>query len=188
LNAVGHSEIFSSSQKDQKMINKMKLALASAVIATGMVSNAAYAATEQADATVQVLAAVQLTAVSDLDFGVVAASAAGGTVTIGASGTATPVATGVTAISGGAAASFKVAQASNGETIAFSVSNPTALAGPGTSIPLSGLTLSQSTLVYNSSLGLAAQPSIYVGGTISIGANQTAGTYTGTFDVTADYQ
>jgi hypothetical protein len=81
-----------------------------------------------------------------------------------------------------------VAQASNGETIAFSVSNPTALAGPGTSIPLSGLTLSQSTLVYNSSLGLAAQPSIYVGGTISIGANQTAGTYTGTFDVTADYQ
>jgi hypothetical protein len=52
------------------------------------------------------LAAVQLTAVSDLDFGVVAASAAGGTVTIGASGTATPVATGVTAISGGAAASF----------------------------------------------------------------------------------
>ena len=62
------------------MINKMKLALAGAVIATGMMSNAAYAATQQADATVQVLAAVQLSAVSDLDFGVVAASAAGGTV------------------------------------------------------------------------------------------------------------
>ena len=55
------------------MINKMKLALAGAVIATGMVSNAAYAATEQAQATVDVLAAVAITVDAPLDFGVVAA-------------------------------------------------------------------------------------------------------------------
>ena len=105
------------------MINKMKLALAGAVIATGMVSNAAYAATEQADATVQVLAAVQLSAVTDLNFGVVAASAAGGTVTLGAASGATPSATGVIAISGGAPASFQVTQATTGEVIALSVGN-----------------------------------------------------------------
>lgn len=166
------------------MINKMKLALAGAVIATGMVSNAAYAATEQADATVQVLAAVQLSAVSDLDFGVVAASAAGGTVSLGASAAAVPVGTGVIAISGGAAASFQVTQATNGEVIDLSVGNPTPLTGPGANIALSGLTLSNSSITFNS----AALQTVYVGGTISLNPNQVAGTYTGSFDVTAEYQ
>ncbi|MFN3747619.1 MAG: DUF4402 domain-containing protein [Sphingorhabdus sp.] len=166
------------------MINKMKLALAGAVIATGMVSNAAYAATEQADATVQVLAAVQLTEYQALDFGVVAASAAGGTVSISASGAATPVGTGVIAISGGSAARFRVTQATNGEVIDLAVGNPTPLVGTGANIALSGLTLSTSSITYNS----AALQDIYVGGTISLNPNQLAGTYTGTFDVTAEYQ
>lgn len=166
------------------MINKMKLALAGAVIATGMVSSAAYAATEQADATVQVLAAVQLSAVSDLDFGVVAASASGGTVTLGASATAAPVGTGVIAISGGSAAGFQVTQATNGEVIDLNVSNPTPLTGPGTNIALSGLTLSNASITFNS----ASLQTVYVGGTISLSPNQVAGTYTGSFDVTAEYQ
>lgn len=166
------------------MINKMKLALAGAVIAAGMVSNAAYAATEQADATVQVLAAVQLSAVSDLDFGVVAASAAGGTVSLGASAAAVPVGTGVIAISGGAAASFQVTQATNGEVIALSVGNPAPLTGPGANIALSGLALSNSSITFNS----ASLQTVYVGGTISLNPNQLAGTYTGSFDVTAEYQ
>ena len=167
------------------MINKMKLALAGAVIATGMVSNAAYAATEQADATVQVLAAVQLSAVTDLNFGVVAASAAGGTVTLGAASGATPSATGVIAISGGAPASFQVTQATTGEVIALSVGNTTPLSnGVGADIALSGLTLSNSSITFNS----ASLQTVYVGGTISLNPNQAAGTYTGTFDVTAEYQ
>ncbi len=166
------------------MINKMKLALAGAIIATGMVSNAAYAATEQADATVQVLAAVQLSAVTDLDFGVVAASAAGGTVTIGAASGATPSATGVIAIGGGAPASFQVTQATNGEVIDLTVGNPAALTGPGAPIALSGLTLSNASITFNS----ASLQTVYVGGTISLNPNQVAGTYTGTFDVTAEYQ
>jgi Mat/Ecp fimbriae major subunit len=183
MNAVGHSGIFSSSQKDQIMINKMKLALAGAVIATGMVSNAAYAATEQANATVDVLAAVQINVIDTLDFGVVAASAAGGTVTIG-TGSNTPTASGVTAISGGSRGSFQVTQATNGETIALSASNPTPLTSGANSIVLSGLALSTNSIVFNS----ASLQTVYVGGTISLGASQPAGNYTGTFDVTADYQ
>ncbi len=166
------------------MINKMKLALAGAVIATGMMSNAAYAATQQADATVQVLAAVQLSAVSDLDFGVVAASAAGGTVSLGASASAVPVGSGVIAISGGSAASFQVTQATNGEVIDLTVGNPAPLTGPGANIALSGLTLSNNSITFNS----ASLQTIYVGGTISLNPNQVAGTYTGSFDVTAEYQ
>ncbi|MCC6480434.1 DUF4402 domain-containing protein [Sphingorhabdus sp.] len=166
------------------MINKMKLALAGAVIATGMMSNAAYAATQQADATVQVLAAVQLSAVSDLDFGVVAASAAGGTVSLGASASAVPVGTGVIAISGGSAASFQVTQATNGEAIALTVGNPAPLTGPGANIALSGLTLSNNSITFSST----SLQTIYVGGTISLNPNQVAGTYTGSFDVTAEYQ
>lgn len=166
------------------MINKMKLALAGAVIATGMMSNAAYAATQQADATVQVLAAVQLSAVSDLDFGVVAASAAGGTVSLGASASAVPVGSGVIAISGGSAASFQVTQATNGEAIALTVGNPAPLTGPGANIALSGLTLSNNSITFSST----SLQTIYVGGTISLNPNQVAGTYTGSFDVTAEYQ
>jgi Mat/Ecp fimbriae major subunit len=166
------------------MKKMMKLALAGAAIATGMVSNAAYAATEQADATVQVLAAVQLSAVSDLDFGVVAASAAGGTVTVGASAAATPSASGVIAISGGSAASFQVTQATNGEIIDLTVDNPAPLTGPGADITLSGLTLSNASITFNS----ASLQTVYVGGTITLNPNQVAGTYTGTFDVTAEYQ
>jgi len=166
------------------MINKMKLALAGAVLAAGMGSNAAYAATEQADATVQVLAAVQLSAVTDLNFGIVAASAAGGTVTLAPSATAVPVASGVTAISGASAASFQVTQATNGQVIRLSVGNPSPLTNGSNTIPLSGLTLSNSSITFNS----ASLQTVYVGGTISLGANQAAGTYTGSFDVTADYQ
>ncbi|HMU22200.1 MAG TPA: DUF4402 domain-containing protein, partial [Sphingorhabdus sp.] len=150
------------------------------------VSNAAYAATEQADATVQVLAAVELSAVTDLNFGVVAASAAGGTVTIAAASGATPTASGVIAISGGAPASFQVTQATDGEVIDLTVGNPAALVGPSgsTPIPLSGLALSTSSITYSST----TPETVYVGGTISLGASQMAGTYTGTFDVTAEYQ
>ncbi|WP_397594761.1 DUF4402 domain-containing protein [Sphingorhabdus sp.] len=166
------------------MIKKMKLAVAGAVLAASMASNAAYAATEQADATVQVLAAVQLSAVSDLNFGVVAASAVGGTVTLAPTASAVPVGSGVIPISGGSAASFQVTQATNGEAIALSVGNPTPLTSGANSIPLSGLTLSNSSILFNS----ASLQTVYVGGTISLGANQTAGTYVGSFDVTAEYQ
>ncbi|MGL5839369.1 MAG: DUF4402 domain-containing protein [Sphingorhabdus sp.] len=166
------------------MKKMMKFALAGAAAATAMVSNSAFAATEQAEAKVQILAAVQLSAVTDLDFGIVAASAAGGTVTLGASGTATPVGSGVVTISGGSAASFQVTQATDGEVIALSVGNPTALTGPGANIPLSALTLSNNTITFDS----ANLQTVYVGGTISIGTNQVPGNYTGTFDVTADYQ
>ncbi|MBK7161938.1 MAG: DUF4402 domain-containing protein [Sphingomonadales bacterium] len=166
------------------MINKMKLALAGAVIATGMVSNAAYAATEQAQATVDVLAAVAITVDAPLDFGVVAASATGGTVTIGASAAATAAGTGVIAISGSSAGRFHVSQATNGETIDLTVGNPSSLTGPGAPIALSGLGLSTSSIVYSST----TPETVYVGGTISLNPNQTAGAYTGTFDVTAEYQ
>jgi Mat/Ecp fimbriae major subunit len=166
------------------MINKMKLALAGAVIATGMVSNAAIAATEPADATVEVLAAVEVTVDADLDFGVVAASAAGGTVTIVAASAATPSASGVTYISGGAPAEFRVTQASDGEVIDLTVDNPSPLTGAGTDIVLSSLTISATDITFDS----ANLETVYVGGTITLGANQAAGVYTGSFDVTAEYQ
>lgn len=165
------------------MINKMKLALAGAIVATGMVSTAAHADTETATATVEVLAAVELSAVTDLDFGVVAASAAGGTVSIG-TGSDTPTASGVIAISGGARASFQVTQATDGEVIALTVDNPTPLTGTGTDITLSNLALSTGSITFDS----GTLETVYVGGQITLGANQTAGTYTGSFDVTAEYQ
>jgi hypothetical protein len=108
----------------------------------------------------------------------------GGTVTLAPTASAVPVGSGVIPISGGSAASFQVTQATNGEAIALSVGNPTPLTSGANSIPLSGLTLSNSSILFNS----ASLQTVYVGGTISLGANQTAGTYVGSFDVTAEYQ
>ena len=88
------------------------------------------------------------------------------------------------AISGGSAASFQVTQATNGEAIALTVGNPAPLTGPGANIALSGLTLSNNSITFSST----SLQTIYVGGTISLNPNQVAGTYTGSFDVTAEYQ
>jgi Mat/Ecp fimbriae major subunit len=46
------------------------------------------------------------------------------------------------------------------------------------------LASSASTITFNS----ASLEDIFVGGTLTVGANQVAGTYNGNFTVTADYQ
>ena len=46
------------------------------------------------------------------------------------------------------------------------------------------LASSAATITFNS----ASLQDIFVGGTLSVGANQAAGTYNGSFTVTADYQ
>jgi hypothetical protein len=63
------------------MLNKSKIALAGAIAAAALVSTGANAATQTATAEVDILAAVQLAQNDGLDLGVVASSAAAGTVT-----------------------------------------------------------------------------------------------------------
>jgi Mat/Ecp fimbriae major subunit len=165
--------------KDQFMLNKKIALLGAAAIA--MVSTGANAATVSATAEVDILAPVTLAQTAGLDFGVVAAAAAAGTVTI------TPVAdtrtcsVGLACVGASNRGAFSVVGASS-FTVAITVDASTTLIGAGAPMSLA-LTPSTAAVV---ATGLPQ--TFHVGGTLTVGAAQAAGTYTGTYNVSADYQ
>jgi Mat/Ecp fimbriae major subunit len=115
------------------MLNKMKIVLAGAAAVAAMSSTAAYADTENATATVQILGAVELTKFADLDLGTVASGAAVGTVALPTSSN-TRTCTGVTCVGTASRARFQVTAATNGYVIAVSHSPTATLTGPGASM------------------------------------------------------
>ncbi len=167
--------------KDHIMLNKFKIALASSVIAAAMLSSGAQAATATGTARVEILVPVQLSTVTNLDFGLVAAGAASGTVVLPTASN-TRTCTSVTCVGTATRGSFQVTNASNGQTIQLSATNAT-LTGAGTNM-LVTTSLSNSSIVFNSS----SLQTVFVGGSLAVGTNQAAGVYTGSFTVTADYQ
>jgi Mat/Ecp fimbriae major subunit len=164
------------------MLNKMKIVLGGAAAVAAMSSSAAFADTESATATVQILGAVELTKFADLDLGTVASGAAAGTVALPTSSN-TRTCTGVTCVGTASRARFQVTAATNGYVIDVTHSPTATLTGPGASMSLA-LASSASSITFNS----AALEDIFVGGTLTVGANQVAGTYNGNFTVTAEYQ
>lgn len=164
------------------MLNKMKIALAGVAAVAAMSSSAAFADTESATATAQILGAVNLQKFADLDLGTIASSSAAGTVVLPTSSN-TRTCTGVTCVGTAARARFQVTAATNTYVVGISHSPTASLTGPGTAMPLT-LTASTNAITFNS----ASLEDIFVGGTLTVGANQAAGTYNGTFTVTADYQ
>ena len=163
------------------MLNKSKVALIGAIAAAGMFSNAANAATVSADARVNILAPVQLTQTAILDFGVVAAGAAAGTVTLPNNSNVQTCSVGLACVGAAQRGTFNVVGA-NGYNVAITVAASTSLTGPGAAM---ALTLNPSATVI-AATGLPQ--TFFVGGTLNVGAAQAAGTYTGNYNVSADYQ
>jgi Mat/Ecp fimbriae major subunit len=164
------------------MLNKMKIALAGVAAVAAMSSSAAFADTENATATAQILGAVNLQKFADMDLGTIASSSAAGTVTLPTASN-TRSCSGVTCVGTATRARFQVVAATNGYIIDISHSPTASLTGPGLAMPLT-LQASTAAVTFNS----ATLQDIFVGGTLTVGANQAAGTYNGTFTVTADYQ
>ncbi|APG61763.1 hypothetical protein LPB140_01750 [Sphingorhabdus lutea] len=164
------------------MLNKMKFAAAATILAASMGSTSAFAATQTANAQAEIISAVELSTVADLNMGVVAAGAAGGTVTLNASTGARTCSAALTCVGTATRGSFQVTNATNGYTVNLSVSASTNLTGAGAPMTLT-LTPSATSIVFNS----AALETVYVGGSLAVGANQTAGVYSGTYSVTANY-
>lgn len=167
------------------MLKMSKIALAGAAMVAALASTGANAATQNATAEAKIVAAVVLTKYADLDMGSVAVGATGGSVTLAASSaTSATCATGMTCFGTARAARLRVTTAAQGATILIGGSNSVSLTGPGTAMNLA-LSRSVSTI---SSYDSANLVDIYVGGVLTVGASQAAGTYNGTFNVTADYQ
>ncbi|MFL6709612.1 MAG: DUF4402 domain-containing protein [Massilia sp.] len=170
----------------------VKLALLAGLFTGAVLSMpGAHAANATANATSTVVAPIAIVKAADLSFGKFAATT-GGSVTISTTGvrTNTP---GVVQIGGGtlSAARFDV----TGETDAtFSIaitSSPTLSAGGGNTMAfatVSDLTAGNTVTgnVTSGTLTLGSQ-SIYVGGILTVGLAQAAGTYTGSVTATVEY-
>jgi hypothetical protein len=143
-------------------------------------------ATVSANATATIIAPIAITNSTDLAFGNVAVSATlAGTVVLSPLGVRTPTA-GVTlpAVTGTfSAATFSVT-GSGASTYAITLPASITLTG----VPSGTMTVDNFTSNPSGTGALTAgAQTLTVGGTLNVGAAQAAGTYTGTFNVTVNY-
>ena len=141
-------------------------------------------ATKDATGRALILIPLTLTKVKDLDFGTVITSSTSGTISIAADGSGPSVTGGVTRVPSVATSRAVFAGAgSAGQQVLIFLAPPASLSdGAGHSVPIS-LSLDNSRVTIDSTRAF----SVGVGGTVTIGANQAEGTYTGTFTVLAQY-
>lgn len=158
----------------------IKAAMASSVlVASVMGANAAHAATASADARANILQ--QVTVASDgsaLDFGTIVTGAAASTVSVSAGGRSCGA--GLVCSGAFSAAGFAVT-GTNGETVSVA-SDPNVTLNSGSNSMTANIVSSVSTMTLTGGVG-----TFNVGGLLNVGANQADGAYTGTFNVTVNY-
>jgi len=154
--------------------------------ALGLGATGAHAATATADATAEILQQVQIAQVSDLNFGtIVPDSVASGVVSVAANAAGTRTCAANLTCAGGASvtsASFDVTGA-NGLNVDITGLGGLTQLSDGTNNMAIALNGSAATLAMTGSA-----VSLFVGGDLTVAANQSAGVYSGSFTVTADYQ
>ncbi|QOY93891.1 DUF4402 domain-containing protein [Massilia sp. UMI-21] len=167
-----------------------QLTLAALALAMGTAAGSALAANATATSTSTVVTPISITKGADLSFGSFASSAAGGTVTVTPGGTRS-VSGGVTAAGGTASAARFDVSGSGSLTYSIVLGGDASLSDGSNSMAftsISDLSASASTSgnVSSGTLSAGAQ-SIFVGGILTVGASQPAGTYTGSVTATVEY-
>lgn len=141
------------------------------------------AASDSATASATIAAAVTVTKVSDLEFGLISPTGTAGTVTVSNTGTRTGDANVVLqAGNTPAQASFNVSGAAS-QAITVTIPASATLTGAGTDMVA---TLNQTEAGAQTLDGSGAF-TVDVGASLAVGINQGAGAYTGSFDVTVVY-
>lgn len=170
-------------------MNKKKLlsSAAAAALLTSVISQSVMAATDTGTANARIVTPIGVAETTEMNFGDIQPEAGPTTVTLSTAGVATP--TGATIVTG--SPSQGIFTVTGTEAATYSITLPAdgtvTLSGPGPAMNVDG---------FNHDAG--ATPAIGVGGssTLSIGAilsvagsvTQTAGDYSGSYDVTVDYQ
>jgi Mat/Ecp fimbriae major subunit len=158
-----------------------KFAMAIAAI-FAVASSQSYAASTTGTATVNILKATTLTKTADLDFGKIAPGTSSATARINFDDTRT-CSSGLTCLGKASAGAFDVT-GSTGETLSVTLANTdvtlTQASGEKMKVSLA-LNSAQVTLVNG-------KGQVKVGGTLSIGALQAGGVYSGLFELTVDYR
>ena len=168
-----------------KAMNLFKLA---AVVMGGvglaaLGTSQAWAASDNANADAEIVAPIGISNTAGLNFGRVSPSGVAGTVVLDTAGSRTP--TNVSLLTGGtvSAATFAVTGSAS-ETYTITL--------PASATITSGANnMTVDTFTHNAggspALDGTGNDSFNVGATLNVGANQAAGSYTGTFSVTVDY-
>lgn len=176
-------------------MRNIRLAVVGAVLAAASFGSAAQAATTAtATASAEVLSTLSVTATAPLNFGQIAANT-GGTVTVNADSTTAStgglISTGTRApasfdVLGSAGASVLVSLPTTAALLSYQGTWDVATQGPVPTMSLNGFnTAPNSAFQLNATTGAGA---FTVGGTLTVGANQQPGLYSGTFAVSVEYQ
>ncbi|MBO6946587.1 MAG: DUF4402 domain-containing protein [Rhodospirillales bacterium] len=161
--------------------------MAAALVAVVAAPASVKAASDSATASATIAAAVTVTKQSDLEFGLISPTASPGTVTISDAGARSGDAN-VELLSGAtpSQASFLVSGASN-QSISVTIPTTATLNGSGAASGFSmSADLSQAE-AGTQTLDGSGNFTIDVGADLAVGASQTAGSYSGSFNVTVIY-
>lgn len=164
----------------------IKRAVVGAVVAAvAMTAGTAHAASATGTAKAKILRQITLTNTSDLQFATVISGATASTVAVSTAGAVTCGAN-LTCTGTTTAANFDI-QGTNNAVVLVGGDASVSLAGDLGGTMSAALTYSATSVTLNAGPGTVGG-SFQVGGTLSVGANQTSGNYEGTFNVTANYQ
>lgn len=172
----------------------MRLGTAVLGIGTAMAAAPAYAEAEQGSAEITVVRPLSFVIDDNLDFGSLFPSTVAGTVVMAPSGARTAN-NGIVLVGTGHTPATFAGMGTNNQRVDVSLgSNSIFITGPGTrmrvrdfvigSTPTAVLSTVPRRFRINSATGVFAFP---VGATLEVGANQTPGTYTGTWSITLNY-
>jgi hypothetical protein len=168
-------------------MKNMKKIFVLIILFSGIVASSFAQITKTASAAANIITPITLTKTLDMSFGNIAVNptAPGGTVTLPAASTATRTITGgitLPTVNGLVqAAKFTV----NGEgTSAYSIAIPGTITITSSSNTMTIVPLSNPS---GSGALVGGTQDIYVGGTLTVGASQAVGSYTGTFNLTVNY-
>lgn len=171
---------------------KQKVLLGAAtVLAIGVSTQAVEAATTGVPIQAIVLDPVQITQTRTLNFGSLTESGAGGSVVVDNTDTITPGGA-VTSIGGTIQAGGFTLKGSTGRQIditgpaSVNITNGTTNMAVG-SFTINGAAGTINATAFTHSLAAATETGFRLGGTLTVGAGQASGTYTGTVTITANY-
>lgn len=176
-------------------INKFLMATAAvAVFAGGVLPyTAARADMDQLDTQALIVVAMDVNCTQALNFGELAADSDGGSIAVDATGSETPTSL---VVLDNAAISEGTCSVTGDTTRAYSITLvPSVLTGPlAATMSLSSFVIDTTSGGSFTGLGphtanlVAGADTLSIGATLTLAANQQAGAYTGTVDVTVDYQ
>lgn len=169
----------------KKLINGCCGAMALGLIfATVLPAQADKSDSASSNASAIVITPITVATTAHLVFGAVQPKSIAGSVTLSPSGTRTGSNVVLSSMALGNAARFNITGHANAN---FTIALPSSitLTGPGTAMTLSSFT---SNLGTSGTIGAAGTAILRVGGTLAIAANQAPGSYSGSFNVTVNYQ